>query len=224
LYAARKCGEWWVMKNHCPESVSTGTHKPNFYYGFNICLHAFVCNFRLLSFSLFPPVVLIIFLLMYFLILKERQKRVYDISLFAGNLTAQLVSFVASFDIGYLVNYILEISFMPNKQKSYRYIFNRYIYIYVYVCTLWRREQNSSVGRTFKYRSVQLSDLFGDKQKLKHATEGIIQMLLEHWQAWGISHLTKRPVPLFDHNHGKHVSVSPIWKSPGAALCCSLTF
>lgn len=73
---------------------------------------------------------------MYFLILKERQKCVYDISLFAGNLTAQLVSFVASFDIGYLVNYILEISFMPNKQKSYRYIFNRYIYIYVYVCTL----------------------------------------------------------------------------------------
>lgn len=137
---------------------------------------------------------------------------------------AQLVSFVASFDIGYLVNYILEISFMPNKQKSYRYIFNRYIYIYVYVCTLWRRRENSSVGRTFKYHSVQLSDLFGDKQKLKHATEGIIQMLLEHWQAWGISHLTKRPVPLFDHNHGKHVSVSPIWKSPGAALCCSLTF
>lgn len=33
---------------------------------------------------------------------------------------------------------------------------------------------------TFKYHSVQLSDLFGDEQKLKHATEGIIQMLLEH--------------------------------------------
>lgn len=126
------------MKNHCPESVSTGTHKPNFYYGFNICLHAFVCNFRLLSFSLFPPVVLIIFLLMYFLILKERQKRVYDISLFAGNLTAQLVSFVASFDIGYLVNYILEISWkyllcLTNRKVTGIFLIGIYTYMYMSV-------------------------------------------------------------------------------------------
>lgn len=75
---------------------------------------------------------------MYFLILKERQKRVYDISLFAGNLTAQLVSFVASFDIGYLVNYILEISWkyllcLTNRKVTGIFLIGIYTYMYMSV-------------------------------------------------------------------------------------------
>lgn len=36
---------------------------------------------------------------------------------------------------------------------------------------------------------VQLSDHIMANEKLKDIIEGIIQMTLKHWQAWGINHL-----------------------------------
>lgn len=33
--------------------------------------------------------------------------------------------------------------------------------------------------------------------------EGIVQIALEHWQAWGINHLSWKPVAVFDHPHGR---------------------
>lgn len=41
---------------------------------------------------------------------------------------------------------------------------------------------------TYNDHPVQLSDHFGADQKLKHVIEGIVQMPLEHGQAWGINH------------------------------------
>jgi len=43
------------------------------------------------------------------------------------------------------------------------------------------------------------------RQKLKDNNKGIVQMPLEHWQAWGINHITRKPVPVFDQSHGKEI-------------------
>jgi len=51
--------------------------------------------------------------------------------------------------------------------------------------------------------------------KLKRGIKGILQMLLKHWQAWGINHLSRNPVPMFDHPFGKEmfpqVKFKPRW-------------
>ena len=52
---------------------------------------------------------------------------------------------------------------------------------------------------SFRIRIVQLADRFRASRKLKHITEGIVQMHLERWQAQGINHFSGKPVPVFDH-------------------------
>ena len=59
---------------------------------------------------------------------------------------------------------------------------------------------------------VQLSDHFRSNQKLKHI-KGIIQMPLEHWQAWGIKHPSRKPIPGYDKPHGKEI-ISNIQSEP----------
>lgn len=83
---------------------------------------------------------------------------------------------------------------------------------------------------TFEDRLLLLLDLFTTNQKLKHVTEGIIQMPLEYWQKRGIKQLIRKPVPVFDHHHGKEIFPDTVkkkiafWSSPGAALHHSLMF
>jgi len=52
---------------------------------------------------------------------------------------------------------------------------------------------------TYSNQLVQLPDNFRVDQKLKHI-KGIVQMPLKHWQAWGIDHLFRKPVPVFGHS------------------------
>lgn len=61
-----------------------------------------------------------------------------------------------------------------------------------------RTEHNSLEG-AFKDHLVQLPDHFRAKQNLNHIIEGIIQMSLKHWQTWGINHVPRQPVVVFDH-------------------------
>lgn len=53
--------------------------------------------------------------------------------------------------------------------------------------------------RTFRDRHVQPPDLFRANQKVKPATEGIIQPPLDPCQAVVINHHHKMPMPVFDH-------------------------
>lgn len=54
----------------------------------------------------------------------------------------------------------------------------------------------------FKDHLVRLPDCFRANQNIKHIIEGIIQMPLRPWQAWGIS---RKPLPVFDQPHGKEI-------------------
>lgn len=58
----------------------------------------------------------------------------------------------------------------------------------------------------WKDHKVQLPDHLRAKQNLKDVIESIIQMPTEHCQSWGINHLGRKPVkpvPVFNHMHGK---------------------
>jgi len=35
-------------------------------------------------------------------------------------------------------------------------------------------------------------------QKSKHIIKGTVQMPLKHWQTWGINHLSRKPLPVFE--------------------------
>ena len=48
---------------------------------------------------------------------------------------------------------------------------------------------------------AQLPDHSRANQKLKCIIESIIQKPFEQWQSWGINHLTRKPVPVFDLSH-----------------------
>lgn len=67
--------EIWIvargMQSYFPELISTSTSRPDLYHSFNICLHAFVCAFRLFSFCLFLCVALTILVLRKFLTFKK---------------------------------------------------------------------------------------------------------------------------------------------------------
>lgn len=52
---------------------------------------------------------------------------------------------------------------------------------------------------------VWLPDHIRSKQKLKLINEGIIQIPLEHLQAWSINHLSRKSVPVFEHLHDKEI-------------------
>lgn len=60
---------------------------------------------------------------------------------------------------------------------------------------------------THKNHWVQPPHHFQASQKSKHVIEGVIQMCLEHWQACGISDLSRNPVPVFDHHHSKEMDL-----------------
>lgn len=61
----------------------------------------------------------------------------------------------------------------------------------------------------------------GLTKSLKHVIEGIIQMSLEHCQAWGINHLSIKPVAVFDHPHGKKIFPNAQPDSLLEGLCLS---
>lgn len=65
---------------------------------------------------------------------------------------------------------------------------------------------------------VQLPDHSRTNQKLKYINEGIIQVSLEHLQAWGINLFARNLDPVFDQPHGKffhHIQS----EHPVAQLC-----
>ena len=70
----------------------------------------------------------------------------------------------------------------------------------------------------YDYHLVQLPDRFRADQKLKHVVKGIVQMPLKHWQAWGIDHLSMKPVPEFDTPLGKEMLLNALSKPPLAQL------
>lgn len=65
----------------------------------------------------------------------------------------------------------------------------------------------------FTDHQVWVPDHFKTNQKLKHVIEGILQIPLGHWQLWGISHLSKKSVLVFDHPHSKEVFIIFPWHS-----------
>jgi len=56
---------------------------------------------------------------------------------------------------------------------------------------------------------VQLPDHFRAKQILKYVIEGIVQIPLEHGQALGINHLTRKPVPVYYTAEGSNTHTPP---------------
>lgn len=44
-----------------------------------------------------------------------------------------------------------------------------------------------------------MPDQFRADQNLKHFAKDVVQMVLNYLQAWGISHLSRVPVTVFDH-------------------------
>jgi len=51
--------------------------------------------------------------------------------------------------------------------------------------------------------------------KFQHIINAITQMPLEHWQAWGISHHTRKSLLVFDHPHSKKkFPWCSVWLSP----------
>ena len=92
---------------------------------------------------------------------------------------------------------------------------------------LWTKECSIALHRivhleeSFNNHWVQLPDHFRVNQKWKHINEGIVQMPVEHWQAWGINQLSKKSVPEFSHPHGKEMFQAAQSDPPLAVLCHS---
>lgn len=57
---------------------------------------------------------------------------------------------------------------------------------------------------TFKDQ-IKVHDLFMDNKKLEYINEGIVLAPLQHWQAWGIVHLPRKPLPVFDCTHSTEI-------------------
>lgn len=65
-----------------------------------------------------------------------------------------------------------------------------------------------------------MPDNFRANQKLKHITEGIIQMPLQQWQqAWGNNNHARKTVPVFDHAHSKEIFPNIYSELPLVQLC-----
>ena len=62
------------------------------------------------------------------------------------------------------------------------------------------------------------------KHKLNYTGKSIIQMPLEHWQAWAISYLFRNPVPVFDHLCGKEIFPHNQSEQPLASMYQSHVF
>lgn len=52
---------------------------------------------------------------------------------------------------------------------------------------------------------VQLLDQFRADQNLHHLVKGIFQVLLKQWEPEGFDHLSRNPVPVFDHILGEEM-------------------
>lgn len=57
------------------------------------------------------------------------------------------------------------------------------------------QDRTVALEGSYKDHNAQLSDHVRANQKLKHIGNGIVQMPFEHWQTWGISHFSEKPVP-----------------------------
>ena len=68
-------------------------------------------------------------------------------------------------------------------------------------------------------KSNQLPDHFRAKQKLKHVSEGITQMPLEHWQPWYTNHPSWKPVSWFAIPHSKNILPNVLFEPPLAQFC-----
>lgn len=81
--------------------------------------------------------------------------------------------------------------------------------------------------KILKDHPVQLPEYFQASQKLKHVNEGIIQIPLEHWQASGINHPARKPVPVSDHPHNTDIFPNLQSEPPLLLLCavpsCSIS-
>jgi len=58
---------------------------------------------------------------------------------------------------------------------------------------------------TYNDHLIQLLNHFRVDQKSEHVIKGIVRMSLKHRQAWGIDHLSSKPVSVFDHPLGKEM-------------------
>jgi len=61
------------------------------------------------------------------------------------------------------------------------------------------------VAGTYCDHLVQLPDCFGADQKLEQGVKGIVQQPRKHCQAWGIDHLSRKPVPGLGHPLGGRI-------------------
>jgi len=50
---------------------------------------------------------------------------------------------------------------------------------------------------------LQLPDHFRADQNLKHVVKGVLQMSFKNYQSWGINHLSRKSVLMFDHPLGE---------------------
>jgi len=74
-------------------------------------------------------------------------------------------------------------------------------------------EQLFHLEGIYNYQLAQLPDHFRADQKLKLVVKGIVQTPLKHWQAWGINHLSRKPVPVSDHPLSKGM-LPNVWSKP----------
>jgi len=65
--------------------------------------------------------------------------------------------------------------------------------------------REGKVGRDLQRSSSPTARTIQGHQKLEHVIKGIVQMPLKHCQAWGIRHLSGKPLPVSDHPHGKEM-------------------
>jgi len=71
---------------------------------------------------------------------------------------------------------------------------------------------------TYSDDLVQLPDHLRADWKLKHVIKGIVQMPFKHWQALGIDHLSRKPVPGFDRPLCKEMLLNVQSEPPWAQL------
>lgn len=58
---------------------------------------------------------------------------------------------------------------------------------------------------TYQDHQVKLHYHFRANWKWKHISEGVIQTPFVCWQAWDTDHLCRKPLPEFNHPHGREI-------------------
>lgn len=71
---------------------------------------------------------------------------------------------------------------------------------------------------TFKDQ-VKMHDRFMDNKKLEYISEGIFLTPLQHWQAWGIVYLPRKPLPVFDRTHSTEIFHHILFEPSLVQLC-----